>query len=54
MPDITMCSGDGCEAKGRCYRHIAPYNPEWQAFFTEPPGDSDSCEYFIPPNGEAV
>lgn len=23
MPDISMCSGDGCPIKEKCYRHMA-------------------------------
>lgn len=52
MPDITMCSGDGCKIKESCYRHTAFPNPYRQSFFAESPGDDKSCEYYIPDRGE--
>lgn len=57
MPDITMCTGEGCVAKDWCYRYTAPHG-EYQSFFTEAPGEDKSCEYFMPNEkrmqGEAV
>jgi hypothetical protein len=38
MPDITMCSGDGCPIKETCYRYKATPT-EWQSYFSTPPFD---------------
>lgn len=46
MPDISMCTGIGCKDKDECYRHTAKHTPEWQTFFTEPPGTDKNCGYF--------
>jgi hypothetical protein len=43
MPDITMCTGHGCEVKNDCYRYMAVPTPEaqlWQAF---DPDDTEHC-----------
>ncbi len=37
MPDITMCSGEGCELKETCYRYKAIPNEYRQSFFKQPP-----------------
>lgn len=37
MPDITMCSGEGCVIKEDCYRFKATPNEYRQSYFTEPP-----------------
>jgi hypothetical protein len=36
MPDITMCSGNGCPIKDGCYRYYAKPS-ERQSYFIEPP-----------------
>jgi hypothetical protein len=36
MPDITMCSGDGCHRRERCYRATATPNAR-QSYFASPP-----------------
>lgn len=50
MADITKCSGKGCEMKESCYRFTVKENPEWQAYFVEPPfrlcGEDQSCENY--------
>lgn len=52
MPDITMCSGEGCPLKENCYRFTATPNPavpiHSQSWFAEPPIQGDDCEYQIP------
>ena len=48
MPDIAMCSGDGCPQKEQCYRFTA--QPcERQSYFAKPPiNDKGECKYFLP------
>ncbi len=51
MPDITMCTGQGCERRTSCYRHVATPS-RWQAYFATPPVlDDGSCEYLSPLRG---
>jgi hypothetical protein len=46
MPDIAMCSGEGCPQKDKCHRHTAKAS-DYQSFFMNPPMKEDeSCEYF--------
>ncbi len=56
MPDITMCSGKGCDERGDCYRFQAKPSMR-QSYFPKPPftpvGGGDhgepitTCEYII-------
>ena len=46
MADISMCSGDGCEAKHTCYRFTAKPGLAWQSYFTVPPIKDGGCEYY--------
>lgn len=46
MPDITMCSGNGCSEKQSCYRFTAKAS-EYQTIFMNPPVKEDgSCDYY--------
>jgi hypothetical protein len=46
MPDIAMCSGEGCPQKDKCHRHTAKAS-DYQSFFMNPPMKEDeTCEYF--------
>lgn len=45
MADITMCTGEGCEAKFTCYRFTA-IRHERQSFFVNSPIKDGSCEYY--------
>ena len=51
MPDITMCSGEGCIKAGECYRHTAPED-KYQSYFGSPPFEERRgacfwrCDYF--------
>jgi hypothetical protein len=45
MPDITMCSGEGCDLKLKCYRHTANQSG-WQSWFTEVPLKDGNCDMF--------
>ncbi len=48
MPDITMCPGEECPLKEKCYRFTAHPNEFRQSFFTGIPynEDKEECEYF--------
>jgi hypothetical protein len=46
MPDITMCSGEGCERRGECYRFMAKPSEFMQAYFAKPPLEDGDCLYF--------
>jgi len=48
MPDITMCSGEGCPIKRECYRYHARPTAMRQSWFTQVPFDHDtgSCEHY--------
>ena len=51
MPDITKCTGEGCEARITCYRFLAKPNEHRQSYFKEVPDINDGCEYYISHNG---
>lgn len=44
--DITMCLGDGCPLKNKCYRHTAKPDEYWQSYFVTPPysKETSSCD----------
>jgi hypothetical protein len=46
MADITMCSGECCMVKNKCYRHTAPWNEYRQSMFTDVPGKDRDCSQF--------
>lgn len=48
MADISMCSGQGCPLRNKCYRHKAPKS-EYQSWFMTVPYNKKQrkCEYFI-------
>ena len=46
MPDITMCTGDGCPWKEQCYRHTAAPTPLWQSYFVKPPIKDGRCDHY--------
>lgn len=46
MPDITMCTGVGCNKKDTCYRFTATPSG-WQSYFCVSPIDQDgNCESY--------
>lgn len=57
MPDITMCSGVGCDNRETCYRAMATPDT-YQSYFLTPPLKEKSetgaarCEYYWPINEE--
>ena len=46
MADITMCNGEGCEAKETCYRYTAKPS-KYQSYFAETPIVNEECEYYL-------
>jgi hypothetical protein len=47
MPDISMCKGDGCPLRDRCYRHIATPSERRQTYFAVSPHVGGlGCQYF--------
>ena len=48
MPDITMCRGDKCPLKNKCYRYTATPSEYWQSWFLEVPYNHkmEECEEF--------
>lgn len=48
MPDITMCSGQDCLIKAKCYRFRALPNPYRQSYFMKSPCNEagTECEHF--------
>ena len=45
MADITMCLGDNCDVREKCYRYTAPVCPYGQSVFTETPKEKP-CKHF--------
>ena len=54
MADITMCRGDTCPKKEKCYRYTAPKSEYWQSMFTVTPYDPEhnKCPYYWSNNGK--
>ena len=49
MPDISMCAGEGCHVKDKCYRHVAKADEKlqsWSEFWRM--AGADGCEWFEP------
>lgn len=53
MPDISMCSGDGCPIKEKCYRFTAKPDEYLQSYI-QPPYKDGKCEMFWPINTERL
>lgn len=47
MPDITMCKGEGCAQKTKCYRFCAKPD-QLQSYFSNSPIKDGECKYFWP------
>ncbi len=51
MPDITMCTNNGCPLKDRCYRFMAEPKEPWQSFCQFHPVIDQyleaSCDMFV-------
>ena len=55
MPDITMCSGEGCSHKEKCYRFTATPSEFRQSYFINPPIDENGkCDHYWGENAEAI
>lgn len=46
MADITMCHGNDCPLKNKCYRYTAYASPYWQSIFTEIHYKDGKCKHF--------
>ena len=48
MPDLTMCSGEGCKQKKKCYRFLAKPD-KFQSFYAQPPfsDKTGKCTEFL-------
>jgi len=53
MPDITMCSGDGCPKKQSCYRYTAKAS-DYQSFFMNPPIKDGECDHYWGEQAESI
>ena len=53
MPDITMCKGDGCNRKLRCYRYQAIPDYRQSYFFKTPIEKGDFFDFFWPMESES-
>lgn len=53
MPDIAMCSGDGCPLKEKCYRFTAKPS-EYQSYFADPPIKDGKCDHYWGENAESI
>lgn len=47
MPDISMCTGNGCTLKENCYRYTAKPSEFRQSYFSTPPFKDGECDYHI-------
>ena len=54
MPDITMCSGENCPAKEKCYRYTAKPSQFRQSYFTEPPIKNGKCDHYWGEQAESI
>ena len=54
MPDITMCSGEGCPVKEFCYRFTAKPNEYRQSYFVEPPIKDGKCDHYWGDQQESI
>jgi hypothetical protein len=56
--DITMCSGQDCPIKEKCYRFTAPKSTILQSYFAEPPGKTEDskfvCEMYWGENSQSI
>lgn len=46
MPDITMCHGNDCPLKTKCYRYTAYASEYGQSIFTEIHYNNGKCKHF--------
>jgi len=48
MPDITLCSGEGCNIKETCRRYKAQPSEYYQYYFMGTPFfTEDNCKYHL-------
>ena len=55
MPDITMCSGQGCPIKEKCYRNYANAS-DHQSYFSGIPYDFEKkeCAFYWGDNAQSI
>ena len=46
MPDIALCTGEGCPLKEKCHRYLAKPCEYRQSYFATPPYKDGECEHF--------
>ncbi len=54
MPDITMCTDEGCGQRELCYRYMAIPSEHRQSYFLGTVRlyeTDDSCDYYMPVRG---
>lgn len=58
MADITMCTGENCPIKKKCYRFTAPVSEFRQSYFFKPPFKIKdgvvTCEMYWGGNAESI
>ena len=56
--DGTMCTGEGCPVKEKCYRFTAPTSEFMQSYFFKPPfeikDDVITCEMYWGDQANAI
>lgn len=58
MSDITICTGEDCPVKEKCYRFTAPVGEVKQSYFFQPPFEEVdgvfTCEMYWGENAESI
>lgn len=54
MPDIVMCTGEGCPAKESCYRFTTKPSEFMQSYFVKPPYEDGKCTLYWGENAESI
>lgn len=54
MADITMCTGEGCHFKNKCYRFTANTSKYRQSYFITPPIKQGKCDMYWGEKSETI
>ena len=54
MPDITMCNGQRCPVREKCYRFTAKADELWQSYFVESPIKDNKCDHYWGENAQSI
>lgn len=54
MADITMCTGENCPVKDKCYRFTAVRSEYMQSQFVISPIKDGKCQYYWGENAEHI